>query len=385
MSLEYLSPLSESLLQELNLLREDQLGLNLRLHSADSGLPDLQGCDIAILSVGEGRGSESNSETGSGFDLIRKSFYTLFKGNWKSNLADIGHLKAGENLTDSYFALKEICSELLRSNIIPIVLGGGHDLTYPCYRAFDSLEQTVNLTCIDSRFDLGVIGNPLKADSYLSHVIMEEPNNLFNYSNIGYQSFYTSQEEVDLLNGLSFDAFRLGQAKDLKIVEPICRDADIVSVDLSSVRRGESPGCRNSGPNGFYGDEICAIARYAGISDKVNLFGIFEYNPIVDREGLTAELVAQMLWYFIEGYNFRAKDFPFGTKQNYFKYIVPHQDEDITFYKSDKSGRWWMEIQSNLHNKFTRHSLVPCTYEDYLEACDQNIPERWFKAQRKFV
>jgi hypothetical protein len=43
---------------------------------------------------------------------------------------------------------------------------------------------------------------------YLTKII-DEPNNLFNYCNIGYQTYYNSQEEIDLIEKLFFDAYRL--------------------------------------------------------------------------------------------------------------------------------------------------------------------------------
>ena len=93
-----------------------------------------------------------------------------------------------------------------------------------------------------------------------------------------------------------------------------------------------------------------------------------------------------MIWYFIEGFNFRAKDYPFSTKEDYQKFtVLLDDDEPINFYKSNKTGRWWMEINLISNNKYKRHALIPCTYEDYLETMDQIIPERWYKAQRKMV
>ncbi|MDA8596052.1 formimidoylglutamase [Flavobacteriaceae bacterium] len=370
----YLNPISKDIAQEILLLGKGCCGHKLKIHTEEDSLPELSNLDIAIFTIGETKRH----------DAIRKEFYQLYSGNWKLTVADLGNLIPGSENTDTFFAVKQICNTLLKKNVIPLVLGGGHELTYSCYRAFDDLEQTVNLAVVDSKFDLGSIDQEICAHSYLSHIVMEEPNNLFNFSNIGYQTYYNAQEELDLIDSLAFDAYRLGEAKDLTIIEPIFRDSDIVSIDLSAMRNAESPGCKSNGPNGFYADEICAISRYAGISDKLSLFGVFEYEPLMDREGMTAKLMAQMIWYFVEGVSYRAKDFPFGTKKNYFKYIVPHQEEEINFYKSDKSGRWWMEIKNDVHNKYDRHSLVPCTYEDYLEACEQRVPERWFKALKKF-
>ena len=213
---------------------------------------------------------------------------------------------------------------------------------------------------------------------------MEEPNNLFNFSNIGYQTFFNSQEEIDLLEKLFFDAHRLGEVtKEIELTETIMRDADIVSIDLGAIRSSEASANNNATPNGFYGDEICAIARYAGISDKVSSFGIYEYNAKFENNNQTAQLVAQMIWYFIEGVNFRANDYPFGSKENYQKFIVPLEKDTLNFYKSNKSGRWWIEINIKKNNKFKRHTLIPCTYTDYLDATNQIIPDKWYRAFKK--
>tara|TARA_B110000091_G_scaffold195485_1_gene222175 strand:- start:934 stop:1581 length:648 start_codon:yes stop_codon:yes gene_type:complete len=215
---------------------------------------------------------------------------------------------------------------------------------------------------------------------------MQQPNNLFNYCNVGYQTFFNSQEEIKLLNELFFDAYRLGEAKNLETIEPAFRNADIVSIDIGAVRQSEAPANNNASPNGFYGDEICAISRYAGISDKVSSFGIYEYNSKHDNNHQTAHLIAQMIWYFIEGVNSRVKDYPFTRKEDYQKFAVLLEDDDpLTFYKSHKTGRWWIEINILSDNKYKRHALIPCTYQDYIAATKEIIPEKWYKAMQKLV
>jgi len=383
MSLDFLLPLEEPFFEMISEYPETSLSCFADIHSKEKGFPELDNISIVILGVQDGRGAVNNDTTGYGVDFIRAHFYKLYPGNWSLSIADIGNIPQGNTVDDTYFALKEVIAALVKKNILPIILGGGQDLTYANYRAYDSLEQLVNVVSVDSKFDLGAIESPLKSNSFLSKIVLEEPANLFNYSNIGYQTFFNSQDEIDLLHSLSFDAYRLGEAKDLKIVEPIMRDADIVSIDIGSVRMSEAPANGNATPNGFYGDEICAISRYAGISDKVTSFGIYEFNSRLDKNGQTAHLIAQMIWYFIEGYSFRSKDYPYCTKENYIKFIVPHKDEDLVFYKSNKSGRWWLEIHSSGDNKYKRHALIPCTHNDYLDATSQKVPERWYKALKK--
>ena len=386
MNQDFLTPIKDSVVAYLALQSSSCLGQNIQINSKQEGFPDLENVKIAIFAVNEDRNSQNNFGCGEGLDAIRTKLYELFPGNWDTNIADLGTVEKGNQVSDTYFAVKEIIVSLIKRNIIPIIIGGGQDITYINYRAYDALEQSVNITTVDSRFDLGNLEEELTSQSYLSKIIMQEPNNLFNYCNVGYQTYFNSQEEISLLDNLFFDTYRLGEAKVLENIEPALRNADIVSIDIGAVRQSEAPANNNSSPNGFYGEEICAISRYAGISDKVSSFGIYEYNSKHDNNDQTAHLIAQMIWYFIEGVNFRVKDYPFSGKENYQKFtVLLEDDEPLLFYKSNKSGRWWMEINILSNNKYKRHALIPCTYKDYTDATKQVIPEKWYKAMRKMV
>jgi arginase family enzyme len=386
MSFDFLTPIKDTILAHLVLQSAQSLGKNIQVYTSQDNFPDLEKVQVAIFGVQEDRNALDNMNCGDNLDAIRKHLYQLFPGNWHTNIVDLGNIEKGNTVEDTYFAVSTLANYLIKNQIIPVIIGGSQDITYANYRGYDTLEQTVNIVSVDSKFDIGSTEDELNSRSYLSKIVMDKPNNLFNFSNIGYQTYYNSQEELDLLNSLFFDAFRLGEVKDLTKVEPILRDADLVSIDIGSIRQSEAPANNNCSPNGFYGKEICAISRYAGISDKVSSFGIYEYNPKHDRNYQTAHLIAQMIWYFIEGVNFRAKDYPYCTKESYQKFIVMLENDDpINFYKSDKSGRWWMEINIITNNKYRRHALIPCTYQDYLEATEQKVPERWYNAQRKLI
>ena len=386
MNFEFLKPVDDALLAHAKMQPNQSFGQRIEIYTAQSDFPDLANKKIAIFGVEEGRAAVGNFGTGTNLDEIRKELYKLYPGNWPLHVADIGNIAQGNTIEDTYFALQQVVSYLIKYKIIPIIIGGSQDLLYANYRAYDSLEQTVNIVAVDNKFDLGAIDDDLNAQSYLSKIVMNQPNNLFNYCNIGYQTYFNSQDEIDLLQSLFFEAHRLGEvSNNLQIVEPVLRDADIVSIDLSSIKNSEAPANYNATPNGLTGAEACAISRYAGISDKVTSFGIFEYNHKYDTKNQTAQLIAQMIWYFIEGVNFRANDYPFGLKDRYQKYIVPIEDQVLNFHKSTKSGRWWMEINLNENNKFKRHALIPCTYQDYISATNQEIPERWIKTLKKLV
>lgn len=380
MEFDFLAPLDNDLIIDIMQLSTQHLSNKVVFHT-EAEFPDISKVTIAIIGVLENRGKDSKE-----VDLsnVRREFYSLFPGNWSKTIADLGDILAGNSTDDTYFALQKVVSKLIKNKVIPIVIGGSQDLTYAMYRAYDDLEQMVNLVSVDNKFDLGKQETLISSESYLSKIIVEEPNNLFNYSNIGYQTYYNSQEEIDLMEKLFFDAYRLGEVcNNIAIAEPVFRDADLVSFDLTSVKSTDSANFTIFQPNGFNGKEICSLSRYAGISDKVSCLGIFNHNNTKQE----SVLIAQIIWYFIEGIHYRSNEYPFGSKENYIKYTVPFDDEDIVFFKSDKTERWWIEIPffANTHNKLKKNTLLPCSHEDYLAACNQEFPERWWKAQRKSI
>ncbi|MCL6295712.1 formimidoylglutamase [Jejuia spongiicola] len=385
MNFNFLSPVSDLVLAHNELLASQALGRKLRIHSTQNGIPDLEDVNIAILGVLENRNDVNY--IGEEFQLneIRKSLYALYPGSWNTTIADLGNINKGESVEDTYFAVKEAITILIKKKIIPVILGGSQDLTYANYRAYDALIPMVNIVNVDSKFDLGDSAKPIKNNSFVGKIILDEPYNLFNYATIGYQTYFNSQEEIDLMDKLYFESYRLGQvSKDITIVEPALRDANIVSIDLNSVRASELSLNQKYSPNGLDGKEICAIARYAGISNKVSSFGIYEYKPSKDDE-ITSMLISQMIWYFIEGVNFRVKDDDFSDEKSYQKFITLVDDQELVFYKSIKTGRWWIEIPflSEINNKLKRHTLLPCMHQDYLDACKNKIPNRWYKAFQK--
>jgi arginase family enzyme len=379
MEFSFLEPIDIEIQHFLNQLSSQQLGSKLVVHNSED-FPDLDKIRLAIVGV-----LESNQDgTVTTLKNIRKDLYTLFPGNWETSIADLGNILPGHEQKDTYFALQKVVSALIKRKIIPLIIGGSQDLTYALYRAYDNLEQMVNLVTIDSKFDFGKEMDTISATSYLTKIILDEPNNLFNYCNIGYQTYYNSQEEIDLVEKLFFDGYRLGDVcSNLAIAEPVFRDADFVSLDLTAIKTSDSGNFSNFIPNGFSGKEICSLARYAGLSDKVSLFGIFNHNDTSQE----SKLIAQIVWYFIEGFHYRSNEYPFGSKDNYIKYIIPLDDQELVFFKSHKTERWWIEIPflSTANTKLKKNTLLPCSHEEYLAACNHEIPERWWKAQRKNI
>ena len=360
------------------------------IHSENSGFPDIEEIDIAIIGVEEERGAVDNEGCAKGADEVRRCLYKLNAGGFSPRVADLGNIQAGDTIEDTYYALTNSVEALVKKKILPIIIGGSQDLTFANYAAYQKMEQTVNLVSIDNQFDLGSSETELNSTTYLSKIILHQPNFLFNFSNLGYQTYFVNQEAIELMSKLFFDASRLGQISgNVQEAEPIIRNADIVSFDVSSIRMADAPGSKQASPNGFDAQAACQMARYAGISDKLSSIGFYNYNPQFDNRGQTAHLLAQMIWCVIEGYYQRKDDFPIRNSDDYLKYRVMLEDNkyELLFYKSKKSDRWWMDIPypPNKRIQFERHHLVPCSYSHYEQALADEMPDSWWKTYQKLI
>lgn len=385
---EFVSPISveEILISESG---PQHLGNLVHFYSKKGAFPSLENFEIAIIGVEDARASKNNIGCEKAPNEVRKQLYQLFPHQSNLKIVDIGNIKQGFEIPDTYCALSVVLSTLISKKILPIIIGGSQDLTYANYLAYEELNQIINIVNVDARFDIGKTPDDDDNHSYLSKIIMHQPNFLFNLTNIGHQTYFVDTQAVSLMKNLFFDAYRLGEIQNnLEEIEPMVRNADLMSIDISSVRMSDAPGCADASPNGFYGEELCRIARYAGISDKLTSFGIYEIDPDLDLRGQTSFLAAEVIWYFIDGFYNRKGD-SFDLENQFIKFIVTPEsfDNDIVFYKSKRSDRWWMEItcSNEMKEKFPRQYLVPCSYKDYETACKNEIPDRWYQVYQKLM
>ena len=363
---------------------EEQMGQILVSNFGD--FPTIEPDSIAIFSVPEFRG-DSNEIKIESESYFRKELLKLSRSkNWKRKIYDLGAIVPGENLNDTYFAISNVTSELIKNRIIPILVGGSQDLIVATHDAYAKLEQLLNICSIDYSLDLGTPEGEVASNSYLTSLMLKRPCYLFNHANIGLQIPYAKPKELKLIESLYFDVCRLGEFNaDFKRAEPHLRNADVINLDFKSIKASEVFS-HAANPNGFRAQQICQISRYAGISDKVNFFGIYNYS---DYNLISDKLLAEVIWYFIDGVQSRWGDFPIGSKAEYVKFVVELENGNysITFYKSHRSDRWWMEVPYPPQNesKYERHHLVPCNKEDYDQAMKNEMPDLWWKTYQKLT
>ena len=377
---EYLLPVNNEIVDFKNKLSPLAIGKAITIYGDDQSI--LKGFDIALIGLSESRKSSEVNKKYIDINSFRKEFYSLFCGDWNVNIIDMGDVINGEDISDTYFALKTINESLLEKNIISFFIGGTQDLTFPLYQAFAKKGDYVNLTSIDNKFDFGQIKKDFDSSSYMSKILMEKDNKLNHYCNLGFQTFLNSQEEIDLLEKLQFESHRLGKInKKIDLIEPSLRYTNLLSIDFRSVKASELNFIHNY-PNGFESSEICSIARYAGMSDRISCVGVFE----VFQNSISSALLAQAVWYFIEGFSLRIIEDPKSENFKGKSYHMDLENHQIKFYQSDISQKWWFELIEENNNKLMDVSLYPCGHEDYLEACNDDISDKLLLSlKRNFI
>lgn len=337
--------------------------------------------DLIIIGVAEDRNANVAGAKNAP-DEIRKHLYNLNRIAPRFKVLDLGNLKIGHTANDTYFALRDICEQILENHQNLIILGGSQDLTFGMTKAFDG--RSFNMVTVDPKLDFRKGIKSINSENYLS-LIAEKQKNLYSYTALAYQNYFIDATDIDQFNNYHWDVKRLGQVRyDLTSVEPILRDAHVFSFDMNAVRYTDAPGQSMASPNGLYSEEACQIARYAGTSDELKLAGFFNLIPEKDLSSNSSNLMAQIIWHFLEGFLNRKPEDPLDDSEDFNQFMVDMSDINMTlaFFQSRVTGRWWMEI-SDFENRKGGMYIIPCDEDDYKRASRGDIPDRWWKNIRK--
>jgi formiminoglutamase len=371
--LEFLDPVNKAALNDDKGYNENQVAGFIKIY--DDEFPDLTGADIVIAGINEFRGDGFITEENVA-NAVRKQLYQMYYWHKDVAIADVGNIKCGATLADSYAATKTVIRELLQLNKTVIIIGGSHDNTLAQYYAYRDLKKIIEATVIDATIDLKS-ESVIRSQNFLMEMLTSEPNMIRHYSHIGFQSYFVHPRMLETMDKLRFDCYRLGKAKEqLEEMEPVMRNSHLLSFDIAAIKYSDAPASTLS-PNGFSGEEACSLARYAGLSPVLSSLGIYGFDPKKDINNLTALQIAQMIWYFIDGKNRSIQESELSERQNFNEYHTAFAEVDTIFIQSKKTGRWWMELPNK--------KLIACSYNDYLFASNNEIPERWLRAQERDV
>jgi formiminoglutamase len=347
----------------------EKLGFSLKNNIWDiNNLPN-----VAILGIPEGRTSSCLS-VAEAPDLIRQQLYSLSNFPVSFTVVDLGNVRTGKDAADTFAAVKMVSEELSALKVHMLILGGSQDITEPLISGFE--KQDLKVTIIDDRIDNRINQHSSNDEIFINNLPFRTLINI-----VAGQSYFIDQQGRDeVAESFNGNVVTLGEVRaDIKEMEPLLRDTDLVSFDFGAMKLSEAPGQFRLSPNGLTGEEACQLAWYSGIATSPVWFGLFGYAPSFDADSTGAMMAAQICWYNLNGISKRIDSAPFEDANDFIHYRVPidELEEAVSFLKHPVSGRWWMEVPSEDCETFPLR--IPCSKRDYRKACKNEIPERWWK------
>ncbi len=291
-------------------------------------------------------------------------------------------MKQGVTFNDTIAGLTDVLNLLISEHVFPVIVGGSSALIPAIDKAVSQILSRYTLTCVDPRIDYSNDRKEPDSFNYLNSLFSNHKSTFSHYINIGYQTYLNDQQIINRFLKRRSELVRIGDVRQaIHLTEPLFRDSDVAIFDISAIRQSDAPGTISPSPNGFYGEEICLLSRYAGISDKLRVFGLFDVNPEFDLRDQTTGLAAQILWFFLEGFSQKQYETPVLNLSNSGRFIkyhvrVTNLEDDLIFVKSNLTDRWWIELIAEKDQAF----YVACSHEDYLKANRNEVPDRWVQA-----
>lgn len=319
-------------------------------------------------------------------EVAEKTRHHLYRTVWnfdKLVVRDLGNVR--KQTTDFIIPLLR---ELHGAGILPLLIGADARGFVAQYLAFAEMNRQVSLLHVDSRVELSPTA-PDAGNERLLDAALYRKTRQFHLTHLAGQQHLIDPDILNAFGAADYEVATLGSCKDdLTRLEPLVRDADLFGLNVRALHHQDAPARAELQPSGLTLQEASQLAYYAGNSDKMSSFGVFGLDPKAPEtyQELTAAAQAQLIWYFLQGFHGRVGDFP-ATSKGLTEYIVDIEGfSSLTFWRSPKSGRWWVEVPDGRFTSDNRHRLVSCSYEDYVEASQrQTLPDRLLTAFRRYA
>lgn len=325
---------------------------------------------IVLVFCSDYRGVKNGNAEILDFKVIRKELYKLSKLDFEVPICDLGDLISGKSHQDSHYILQEILSMCHYKNAIPVIIGGSNDLAFSLFSALNFHQKNINYTQISNIISLSNEGEEITEKNFLSKILSSKTFSIKNYHHLGYQKHLNELDSVKLMKEVEFDVVRLAEMMNsTEKTEPFFRRADLVTLNCDAVESFGENFSINPQVNGLNKREICAFMKEIGLGENLKSVGIFNYNFETENP-LNNQLLAQMIWYLIEGINIQ-KSHPKERQHETFWVMI--DEEKYAFKRDTFSGLWYFGEDEKAEN------LVPCSRLDYDEAKRGFLDKRFLK------
>jgi len=226
---------------------------------------------------------------------------------------DFGDIREGSTLEETHERLEYAVEIIMEQGIVPIVLGGGHDISYPNFCGMSRAVDRVGVLNIDAHLDFRPPVPERHSGTSFRLMLEDEHKKLLpaNMVEFGIQPFANVAEHFEeMVNRgatvLTLDRVRANGCAQT-FAEALCiASANVgrvmVSFDMDAVRSADAPGVSAPSPVGLFAEDMLQAAFLAGKHSLVQFIDIAEVNPEYDADGRTAKLAALVVMHFLSGF-----------------------------------------------------------------------------------
>ncbi|MFC7392146.1 formimidoylglutamase [Scopulibacillus cellulosilyticus] len=240
-------------------------------------------------------------------DEIRKSLASLpYRFPDHMNIFDFGNVSCEDmKLEKAQEELGEAVSKLLKLNIFPLIIGGGHEVAYGHFLGVQSHVQSkdkIGIVNIDAHFDMRPYDEMTSSGTMFRQILDQNEN--CGYFCAGIQKAGNTQYLFDIAKSYGCDYILEEEISNGEIKEEVNKihqfiDAnDHIMLTLCSDVFGNSyaPGVSAPSPFGLSPKTVRYLIKEILSSKKVFSFDIAEINPLLDKTGETVKLAAYIIY-----------------------------------------------------------------------------------------
>ncbi|WP_218972255.1 formimidoylglutamase [Labilibaculum filiforme] len=210
-------------------------------------------------------------------------------------------------------------SDLIKRQIFPIGIGGGHDMSYAHFMGIrdaikENTKRKVGIINFDAHFDLRTVEGRGNSGTPFNQILSEchEKGDLIDYYAIGIQQQSNTKELFDIAKrehinySINYDCeSSVLEMESIKTkLAPIIANNDYlyVTIDMDGFSSAYAPGVSAPSPLGFTPYFVFKLLNFLFATKKVIAFDIAELNPSLDRDMHTASLAAKILDFVVLNY-----------------------------------------------------------------------------------
>ncbi len=252
---------------------------------------------------------------------VLKKYGTTFNIERNIDISDVGIVDFGdvavaEDIIGTHERITAAVDSLLTKGILPIVIGGGHDISIGTVRALSRFYSgKIGGINIDAHFDVReIIDEKITSGAPFRRLMEMDFLKGENFVEMGAHDNLNSKTYYDYLVSKKVSVFTLsdveaeGTSAVFEKALKIAGGAIFISIDIDSVAQCFAPGSSAPDSRGFDAGQIRELAFLAGASKAVKLLDIVEINPGFDVDDRTARLGASVIISFLNGFKKRRNE-----------------------------------------------------------------------------